>query len=178
MGVSFLEVHLLQTKRTPLPFWVCPPHSETHPFRADSGAATKPEVSGGAPTCMWLPRCYSGWTTSISHHFETMVETIVRCYLQENINIVPLFLRWCRNSSIHSIAIQSGCSASGVHYPSNIPLRVPGRSFSYCRDPLSGAMLAGGSVSNRNKHHETIELRNPFLQQYIPDAHTPSPFYV
>ena len=30
----------------------------------------------------------------ISHHFETMAETIICWYLQEN-RIIPAFLRWC-----------------------------------------------------------------------------------
>ena len=40
---------------------------------------------------------------SILHRFETMVETIVRCYLQGN-RMIPGLLRWCRISSIHSMS--------------------------------------------------------------------------
>ena len=39
-----------------------------------------------------------------SRHFETMVETIVRCYLQGN-RIIPNLLKWCGNSSIHGMGV-------------------------------------------------------------------------
>ena len=38
-----------------------------------------------------LHATYCGWTKSISHHFETMVETMVSCLLQGN-RLIPGFL--------------------------------------------------------------------------------------
>ena len=42
-----------------------------------------------------------GWTKSISHHFETMVETVTFVGIY-----IPGCLRWCRISSIHSMDTQ------------------------------------------------------------------------
>ena len=59
---------------------------------------------------MWEPYC--GWAKSTSHHFDTMVETIICWYLQGN-EQKPGCLRWCRISFIHSMGCEGTASLFG-----------------------------------------------------------------
>ena len=82
-------------------------------FRA--GAKAEARLREMAPYC--------GWTKSISHHFEAVVETITFVGVYSGILILR-FLRWCRISSIHSIRpLHPAAQASISHGPPRCLIR-------------------------------------------------------
>ena len=74
----------------------------------------KGNQSGGPHPSWRLPYC--GWTKCNSHHFETMVETVVCWYLQDN-HQKPGFLRWC------DMAMGQNPNRTPSEHPIQFPLK-------------------------------------------------------
>ena len=105
--------------------------SSPAPWREGSQAICPvPRRSGSAVAGHTVDGC----EIRFSHHVETMVETMVRWYLQGN-RIIPGFLGWCRISPIHSRRV--------------VLSRVWPRAHGFKRGKGGGASGGGGSSRQR-----------------------------
>ena len=105
---------------------------------------------------------YCGWTKSISHHFETMVETFVCWHLQGK-HQKPGFLRWCERDFVHPqyhALFQSPAprpSQSSAPPPAQLPVLL-GRRRQFCPE---------GHPPNDPR---TLQWRTPTFQKH-PQKH-------